>query len=301
MPSTSEEVSKKNESAIKNKDSLIGWYILVALIVFSAVSFVYLNIWLGFVFLGIAMIYLGTCLHEIKAPNVGMLFRMGKFVRMIKPGWYLVIPHFWNITQVSTSWQQVDLKADTYTKDKTPIKIKARIFYRAENFDKILLFMPEEMRQRAYILGLAALRSVVGKAVFVELLTDKGSLEKNAMKELHKEFSKYGYKVRDFEIYDFDETTESAARRILVLGEARGEAAEKLARAVKDNTAAAILSGVGIAAESVERIAGNIWGSKEKTSEGISSESHPSTTLSSSEATLMKRLGEAINKFLGRI
>lgn len=244
----------------------IGWLIFWGLGIIG-VGMTLFSPPLGLALLGINCIYFGTCLYEVKAPNVAFLFKRGKFVGRLGPGWYLPIPYFYEVSEIPTDWQQTDLQGDMYTIERTSIVVRARVFYRAnENqLKKILRMMPDEMKERSKVIGLAVLRGEVGNRNFKTLVKEKGEIEKKAVDRLEEEFKGYGYLVRDFEIYDFEEKVWSEAEKIKTLGRARGEAAKALAEPLKDNYPAAAVSALGTLAESAEKIAKSIWGEKEKT------------------------------------
>lgn len=271
----------------------IGWYLFGVLACLGTLSL----FWgppLGLALFGINAIYIGTCLHEVKSPDMAFLFRMGSFVGRLEPGWYLTIPHLWQISIISTSWQEFDIDGEMYTKESTPIVVKGKGFYRAneKKAKDILRMMPKEMLNRAMAVGLAALRGEIGGHSFGELIKEKDVLENAALFRLRKEFAPYGYIIKDFEIYDFDEKVWSEAERTKALGKARGEAAKALAEPLRDNYPAALVSSIGTIAETAEKITKTISG-KEKSGT-------KSSGLIGSEKTkdVGQKIAEAINKLI---
>ncbi len=276
----------------------VSWFLFWGLIVLG-IGASFLKPPLGFALFGLAMLFVGTCLHEVRAPEVGMLYKRGKFVAELKPGWYLTIPHFWDIRRVNTSWLQRDVSGEMYTKDKTAIVVRGRVFFKASRMKGVLMLSVEEMKDRAEVLGLSALRTVIGGHTFSDLVSAKLALEDKATQMLKKEFSRYGYTVRDFEIYDFDEKVWSEAERTKALGKARGEAAAALAASLKDNYPAAMVSAVGTIAETVAQIAQTVVAKKHKESSGKKEKGSASSSPGESE-DVGSRVGSAINKLLGR-
>lgn len=273
----------------------IGWGLLVALTVLGTLAF-WWSTPLGFALLGIAAIYLGTCLHEVKDPDVAMLFRMGRLVGRLDPGWYLTIPHLWEIETIPTSWQQLPIEGEMYTKEKTPIVVKARMFWRADEsrLTDILRMRPKEMISRAETAGLAVLRGEIGNNEFTTLVSEKGTLEVSALTRLQGDFQDYGYAIRDFEIYDFDEKTWSEAERIKTIGKARGEAARALAEPLRGNYPAAIVSAVGTFTETAGEVAKSVWGrNKKEKKESGEAGSAPQ------KEDIGQKLAAAINRLIG--
>lgn len=241
----------------------IGWLIFWGLGIIG-VGMTLFSPPLGLALLGVNLIYLGTCLYELKDPDVAFLFRRGKFVGELKSGWYLPIPYFWTITSIPTSWQEKELIGEMYTKEKTPIIVKARTYYCVHNLQQVLLLMPGPMERRVEAVVFSALRGVIGNNEFAKLVEEKGRLEGEVLDFSKPEIEKYGYELRDVEIYDFEEKIWSEAEKIKVLGRARGEAAKALAEPLKDNYPAALVSALGTLAESGERITKTIWGKEKK-------------------------------------
>lgn len=274
----------------------IGWIVFATFMVAGAICLMF-SVQIAFAFFGIAFLHLGTCLHEIKDPDIGMLFRMGHLVGKLSPGWYLTIPHIWDVVRIPTSWKQIDIKGDMYTNQQTLVEVKARVFYRAsENgLAKIVRMMPDEMEKRAEVVALAVLRGEVGTKDFKGLVSEKDTMEGAAKQRLVQEFSRYGYVVRDFEIYDFNEKVWSEAERVKALGKARGEVAKALAEPLKDNYPAAAVNAVTIIAETAEKIAETVWSGTKKT-EGSG---HKNRSSGSKQATMGERLAKAIDNLIG--
>lgn len=272
----------------------IGRYLFGALACFGTLS-LFWSPPLGLALFGINAIYIGTCLHEVKSPDMAFLFRMGRFVGRLEPGWFLTIPHLWQISIIPTSWQEFDIKGEEmYTKESTSIVVKGKGFYRADEkkAEDILRMMPKEMINRAMTVGRAVLRGEIGSHSFGELIKEKGTLENAALLRLTEEFASYGYIIRDFEIYDFDEKVWSEAERTKALGKARGEAAKALSEPLKDNYPAALVSSIGTIAETAEKIAKTISGKEKlgtKSSGSIRSEE---------TKDVGQKIAEAINKLI---
>lgn len=250
---------------------------------------------LGIALIGLSVLYLASCLHEIKSPNIAFLFRMGKFVHgMLGPGWYVTIPHFWDIEQIPTSWIQKDMKGDMYTKEKTLICVHGRIKYRVNKnaLDKVLLMMPREMESRAAVISMSSLRGAVGSSPFETLVGDKGAIEKSIDELLAKEFEEHGYEYGDFKINDFDEQIQSEAEKIKILGKARGTAAEALATPLKDNLPAALANIASTVTESL----GSIF----RTGKPRKKEEVEKPEQSEPKDEILRELSENLKKLVGR-
>lgn len=273
----------------------IGWIIFWILTIIG-IFLLPLKPPLGLTLLGISIIYLGTCLHELRSPARGILYRRGVAIGILKAGWYLPLPHFWDIEAISEEYEEVEISGVMYTKEKTPIKVRAKLFYQAvfDNLTLILLMKPSEMKEkRAPVLGLAALREAIGSYSFGDLVSIKRDLEKKVIERLEKEFTRYSYKLSDCEIYEFEETTWSEAEKIRAIGKARGDAAKALADSLKDNYPAAAVSSIEAIGDKAKDIANIIYGGKKENkflSETVSTEK---------KEDVGGKLAQAINKLLG--
>lgn len=266
----------------------IGWILFVLAAALGITLLLSVKVPLGMLVLGLDIVYLGTCLHEVRSPNVAMLFRMGKFIGRLDPGWYLTIPHFWDIKVISAEWQSVEIEGGMYAAEKTDIHVKATIFYRAleGRLTDILRMMPEEMVRRAEVISLALLRGAIGAKKFEELIKEKGEIEDALLIELQGEFTRYGYQVRDVEIYDFDEKVQSRAEQIRILGEARGKAAAALAEPLKDNWPASVAGSVAEIAPGLVEAIKNFLASKRETTKAGGAPKEKSSEGGPASATL---------------
>lgn len=273
-------------------DFRVGWVIFWIL----AIIGILLLPWktpLGLTILGINIIYLGTCLHELRSPVRGILYRRGVAMGILPAGWYLTLPHFWDIEEISEEYEEVEVSGLMYTKEKTPIEVKAKLFYQAvfNNLSLILLMKPSEMKEkRAPVLGLAALREVIGANFFGDLVSIKRELEEKVTLRLENEFTRYSYKLSDCEIYEFKETTWSEAEKIRAIGKARGDAAKALADSLKDNYPAAVVSIAETLGDKAKEITNIIYGGKKD---------KPTPETTAQKKDVGSKLNQAINKLIG--
>jgi regulator of protease activity HflC (stomatin/prohibitin superfamily) len=80
-----------------------------------------------FILLIIIGILLLTCIRQVDQYERGIIFTMGKYVRMWDPGWHLLIPIFQRLIKVDIRVKAVDVpNQEAITKDNIPISINAR-------------------------------------------------------------------------------------------------------------------------------------------------------------------------------
>lgn len=269
-----------------------GWVLFWSLLLIGMI-FLFKNFPLGLAILGINALYIGTCLNEIKSPDIAFLFKRGKFTYPLNPGWYLTIPHFWTIETISQKLMEEEFKEETmYTSAEQPIGVKFRVFYKVVDIGKAL-FTKDVIKNRVRAVILTNLKGEVGGKSFAELLTDRNKLEGEITISVNEELAKDGYNVIGIEIEDFTENVRSQAATIRTLGKARGEAAQALAQPLKDNYPAAAVNVFTILTETAEKIAKTIWVPKGKqTSAG--------TTAGGESEDTLKKLLETAQQIAGK-
>ena len=263
---------------------------------------------LGLVLWGVDLLYLGTCLHEVKAPNRAFLFRMGKMIGDLPPGWYLTIPHFWTIEAISMEAQQIGpLTEEMYIRRGTPITVRIVIFYRVVNLTKALL-TKNIIKDRIRAVVLTQVKGKIGESFFrgprrvdeseknvTTLLTERGSIEKAIKEVVNEELRLDGYFVTGIELEDIKEEVESEAATIRQIGHARGDAAAALAKPLKDNYPAAAVSAVGTIGEMVERIFRGM-----KSSGGSGGGKQPGSETPVPEKSELGKIADALTKLTER-
>lgn len=218
---------------------------------------------------GLAGLWLATSLHEIRDPDQALLFRRGRFRGVLPAGWYLTVPHSWDIKIVPLGWRGIEFEGSMYTKEETEIaKVKVRVQYRVLQDqtgsvlhpDRILRMPPQAMRTYGAQAVEARVRAAVGRRSFKDLVAAKRDPETEVLQELQTEgkFAKYGYEIGNVEIVSFSEKVRSRASEIEALGKARGVAARAVAEPLKDNWPAAAVSAATAFADTGERIAGKL-------------------------------------------
>jgi len=207
----------------------------------------------GLMLLAVDLFYLGMCLHEVRDPGFAYLRRMGRKVATLTPGWYLTIPHLWDIDYRSAAKIVVELGdpktggMGMYTKRGVPINVKTRMVYRILEPDLAFLISEEDAEKKLTASAKAKLRAAIGKRYFTgddrsgrdSLLEEQENIEKEIKDAVGAEARRDGYTVDDIEVYDFDEMFVSKARSDAVyvseVGEAEARVRGAKVKAVTDN------------------------------------------------------------------
>jgi len=240
----------------------VGWILATILLVATlAISF-FFEPWMALIILGLDGIYVCQWLHEIKTPSIGLLYRRGKLLGILKPGWILPLPGYHHIEELPMEWIQVEFKdQNLYSGDTQSRRFSAEgiVFFRPIGTDRktlenILLMPPAKMAKKAEAVALAELRRQFGRRKTNELLHEKKAIETDARKRLKEEFSANGYMEGDFEIARM----RVPSIEIIDLGRAKGDANRNMADPLRNNYPGAIAIVANILAEPLAKALGNL-------------------------------------------
>lgn len=200
------------------------------------------------IIISLAVIFVFVILGSIKQINQyerGILFTKGKFSKVMKPGWNIVLPIFQSYRKVDIRTKAVDVPAqDAITKDNVSIKINAVIYYKIFDAGKAVC----EVENFYYAVGQLAqttMRNIVGSVTLDELLTEREKISTEICKVIDLATDPWGIKVENVELKDVSlpeemqrvlaKGAEAEREKIAVITKAEGEvqASENLAKAAQ--------------------------------------------------------------------
>ena len=84
-----------------------------------------------FIIIVLIIIVLLRSIRQIDEYERGIKFQFGKYIKILEPGWHLILPIVQNIRKVDIRTKAVDVpEQDAITKDNVSIKINAVIYYK---------------------------------------------------------------------------------------------------------------------------------------------------------------------------
>lgn len=177
------------------------------------------------IFGSIAVIVVLIVLASLKQVNEyerGIIFTMGRFSGVLKPGWRLVIPIF-------QTWQKVDVRTkvaeepdqDVITKDNVSTKITAVIYYKIVDASKAVLEV-ENFFWAVSQLAQTTMRNVIGEVTLDQLLTQRHELADKIRNIVEKSALQWGLDVSSVELKDV-KLPESMVRTMAKQAEAERE------------------------------------------------------------------------------
>lgn len=192
------------------------------------------------------IILLVVILISIKQVNQyerGIKFTLGKFSKIMNPGWNLVFPIFQSYRKVDIRTKAVDVpEQDAITKDNVSVRINAVIYYKVFDASKAVL----EVENFYFAVGQLAqttMRNAVGSVSLDELLSERDKISTEICNIIDKATDPWGIKVENVELKDIAlpeemkrviaKVAEAEREKQAVITKAKGEveASENLAKA----------------------------------------------------------------------
>lgn len=181
----------------------------------------------------VSIIIVVIILLSIKQVNQyerGIKFTLGKFSKIMNPGWNLVFPIFQSYRKVDIRTKAVDVpEQDAITKDNVSVRINAVIYYKVFDASKAVL----EVENFYFAVGQLAqttMRNAVGAVSLDELLSERDKISTEICKIIDKATDPWGIKVEDVELKDIS-LPEEMKRVIAIAAEAEREKAAVITKA----------------------------------------------------------------------
>ena len=156
---------------------------------------------------------------QINEYERGILFRFGKFAKILKPGWHLVLPIIHSYKKVDIRTKAVDVpEQEAITRDNVSIKINAVLYYKVFDAAKSVLAV-QNFNYAVSQLAQTTMRNIVGSVSLDELLTEREKLSTEICKIVDTETDPWGIKVENVELKDIA-LPEEMKRVIAIVAEA---------------------------------------------------------------------------------
>jgi regulator of protease activity HflC (stomatin/prohibitin superfamily) len=182
-------------------------------------------------------------IRQVNQYERGVKFTMGRFTRMVDPGWRLVVPVFQSMKKVDLRLKAVDVPAqDAITKDNVSAKINAVIYYKVVDSAKAVLEV-ENVSYAVLQLAQTTMRNIVGEVTLDELLSQRTTISEKIEKIVDEATLGWGVEVTTVELKDINlppdmvrtiakqAEAERERRAVIINSEGEVAAAENLSRA----------------------------------------------------------------------
>ena len=186
------------------------------------------------VFIGIILL---CSIKQINEYERGILFTCGKFKKILKPGWNIVLPIVNSISKVDIRTKAVDVpEQDAITKDNVSIRINAVIYYKVFDAAKAIIAV-ERFQYAVSQLAQTTMRNVVGAVSLDELLVERDKISEEICNIIDEATDPWGIKVENVELKDV-KLPEEMQRVIAKVAEAEREKQAVITKSTGEKEAA---------------------------------------------------------------
>ncbi|MCX4364921.1 MAG: slipin family protein [Bacilli bacterium] len=178
-----------------------------------------------------------SSIRQIDEYERGILFQFGKFKRLLKPGWNIVLPIIQSYQKVDIRTKAVDVpEQDAITKDNVSIRINAVIYYKVFDASKAIIAV-ENFRYAVSQLAQTTMRNTVGAVSLDELLSEREKISEEICTIIDKATDPWGIKVENVELKDV-KLPEEMQRVIAKIAEAEREKQAVITKSTGEKEAA---------------------------------------------------------------
>jgi len=200
---------------------------------------------LFFIILVVAIILVIGSIKQINEYERGIKFTLGKFSKIMEPGWNLVFPIFQSYKKVDIRTKAVDVpEQEAITKDNVSIRINAVLYYKIFDASKAVIAV-ENFNYAVSQLAQTTMRNIVGSVSLDELLSQRDKISSEICKIVDEATDPWGIKVENVELKDvalpeemkrvIAKVAEAEREKQAVITKAEGEveASQNLAKAAE--------------------------------------------------------------------
>ena len=169
-----------------------------------------------------AFIIVVASIKQINEYERGIKFTLGKFSKVMEPGWNLVFPIFQSYKKVDIRTKAVDVpEQEAITKDNVSIRINAVLYYKIFDASKAVIAV-ENFNYAVSQLAQTTMRNIVGSVSLDELLSQRDKISSEICKIVDEATDPWGIKVENVELKDVS-LPEEMKRVIAKIAEAERE------------------------------------------------------------------------------
>src|SRR6478752_1625913 len=179
------------------------------------------------VVLAILLVVLASAVRILREYERGVIFRLGRLIAQKGPGLILLIPFIDRIVKVDLRTVTLNIPPqEVITRDNVPAGVNAVAYFRVIDPRKAITEVENYLLATSQI-SQTALRSVLGKAEFDQLLSERERLNEELQTIIDESTEPWGVKVTAVEIKDV-EIPEQMQRAIARQAEAERERRAKI-------------------------------------------------------------------------
>ena len=191
-------------------------------------------------------------IKQINEYERGIKFTLGKFSKIMNPGWNIILPIIHSYSKIDIRTKAVDVpEQEAITRDNVSVRINAVIYYKIFDASKAMLAV-ENYYYAVSQLAQTTMRNAVGSVSLDELLGEREKISEEICSIIDKATDPWGIKVENVELKDIA-LPEEMKRVIAKAAEAEREKMAVITKAVGEVEASQNLAK---AAETMSKIPG---------------------------------------------
>lgn len=189
-------------------------------------------------------------IREVKQYERGVRFTLGKFTKLVDPGWRLVVPIFQKMAKVDIRTKAVDVPdQEAISADNISVTLNAVIYYKVSDASRAVLQV-ENFYYAISQLAQTTMRNAVGEVTLEELLKNRQQIATSIEQIVDKATDPWGIEVEAVELKDIVlpadlkrtmakvAEAERERRAVIINSEGEVSASENLAKAARTLAAA---------------------------------------------------------------
>lgn len=185
----------------------------------------------------VILIIILISIRQISEYERGILFRFGKYKKILNPGWNIVLPIIESFQKVDIRTKAVDVpEQDAITKDNVTIRINAVIYYKIFDASKAVIAV-ERYQYAVSQLAQTTMRNAVGAVSLDELLSERDKISTEICNIIDEATDPWGIKVENVELKDI-KLPEEMQRVIAKVAEAEREKQAVITKSLGEEEAA---------------------------------------------------------------
>lgn len=201
--------------------------------------------WYMFYLFWVVVILLFVSIRQVNQYERGVKFTLGRFTKLVDPGWRIVIPVFQSMAKVDVRIKAVEVPyQEAITKDNVSCKINAVIYYRIIDASRSVIEV-ENVWSAVSQLAQTTMRNVVGELTLDELLSERDQASNRIRELIATHTTNWGIEVQGVELKDIalpeemqrtiakQAEAERERRAVIINSEGEIAAAENLRKAAE--------------------------------------------------------------------
>ncbi|MEK7282030.1 MAG: SPFH domain-containing protein, partial [Chloroflexota bacterium] len=143
----------------------------------------------------VMLILVPSAVKVIMQYETGVVFRLGRLVGSKSPGIRLIIPFVDNLRKVDTRVLTLDVPSqEAITRDNVTLKVNAVVYFRIVQPEASIIQVAD-FRFATFQIAQTTLRSVLGKSLLDELLSQREKLNEQIRETIDEATAPWGIKV----------------------------------------------------------------------------------------------------------